>query len=86
MKKVFIILAVIGVIIISILSFTIPENPYEIIPSITILGFDKPLWLCIMVGGSFAYLLFLYCLYDFLDTKIFKWFKDGILVYKFKEV
>lgn len=51
-------------IIISILAFIIPDNPYEIIPAMTTMSFDKPIWFCYMVGGSFIYLIILYSIYD----------------------
>lgn len=51
-------------IIISILAFIIPDNPYEIVPAMAIMSFDKPLWLCYVVGGSFIYLIALYYIYD----------------------
>lgn len=63
-KKVFHSLALIGVIIICILAFTLPKNPYEIIPSFTIMSFDKPLWLNIIISCSFIYLTILYSIYD----------------------
>lgn len=73
MRKVFIILAISGVIVISILSFTLPNEPFEIIPSYNLLmGFDKPLWLVNIVGGSFFYLLGLYCIYNLIDSLIQK--------------
>jgi hypothetical protein len=34
------------------------------------MSFDKPLWFCIMIGGSFLYLLILYSIFDcFNQTK-----------------
>ena len=63
MKRKFIIIGLIGIIIICILSFIIPKNPYEMIPSFTYLSFDKPLWLCITLSGSFIYINLLYELY-----------------------
>ena len=64
LKIIFRVLAIVGVITISILSFILPKDPYMIMPSYTMLGFDKPLWLCYIVGGSFIYLLLLYFIYD----------------------
>lgn len=66
---IFRILAIIGVIVISVLSFTIPNDPYEIIPAMSVASFDKPLWLCIMVSGSFIYLLMLYYIYDYSEKR-----------------
>lgn len=70
MKKVaFIILGIIGVICISILGFVIPEDPFEIIPAMTIMSFDKPIWACYMFGGGFIYIILLFACYDALCTK-----------------
>lgn len=69
LKRIFIIIGIIGMIAISIMSFIIPNNPYEIIPALTIMSFDKPLWLCIIVGGGFIYLLILYSIYDKIEEK-----------------
>lgn len=69
LKKIFQILAIIGIIIISILAFILPNNPYEIIPAISITSFDKPLWLCIIIGGGSLYLMILYYIYDKLESK-----------------
>ena len=66
-KKLFIVLAFIGVIVISVLGFIIPDNPYEIIPAMTMMSFDKPLWFCYMFGGSSIYLIILYSIYDKLN-------------------
>ena len=64
LKNIFRALAFVGVLVISILSFVLPQDPYEIIPSISVMGFDKPLWLCYIVGGSLIYLLLLYFIYS----------------------
>lgn len=69
LETIFRIMAVVGVIIISILAFTLPQNPYEIIPAMSIMSFDKPLWFAIIVSGSFIYLCLLYELYDYLKEK-----------------
>lgn len=66
-KYLFYALAIIGVLIISICAFVIPENPYEIIKSLTSVTFDKPLWLNIIIGVSFMYLVVLYFIYDKLN-------------------
>ena len=64
LKNIFRVLAFVGVLVISILSFVLPQDPYMIIPSYTMMGFDKPLWLCYIVGGSLIYLLLLYFIYS----------------------
>ena len=64
LKTIFQILAIVGMIIICIMAFTIPNNPYEIIPALYITSFDKPLWVCIIVGGGFVYLLLLNLVYE----------------------
>jgi len=60
LKDIFKILGIGGFIAIYIIAFTIPSNPYEIIPSYTLYSFDKPLWLWIILGGDFLYLIILY--------------------------
>lgn len=69
-KNIFRVLAFIGVLVISILSFILSKDPYMIIPSYTMIGFDKLLWLCYIVGGSFIYLLLLYFIYDKVRTEV----------------
>ena len=67
MKLTFQVVGLVGFIIICIIcicSFVIPSNPYEIIPAMTVMSFDKPLWFCIMFGGGFTYLLVLLGIYD----------------------
>ncbi|MBE6144709.1 MAG: hypothetical protein E7169_03950 [Firmicutes bacterium] len=70
LKIIFQVLAIVGVIIISILAFTLPSDPYEIIPAMSVMSFDKPLWACYMFGGSFLYLLVLLGIYDIVNKKI----------------
>lgn len=69
LKRVFQVLAVLGLIVISVLAFVVPSNPNEIIPAMTVMSFDKPLWLCIIVGGGLLYLISLYSIYDKLSSK-----------------
>lgn len=69
LKRVFQILAILGLVIIGIIAFIVPNNPYEIIPAMTVMSFDKPVWVCIMFGGSFIYLIVLYSIYDYLDKR-----------------
>lgn len=69
LKRVFQILAILGLVIIGIIAFIVPNNPYEIIPAMTVMSFDKPVWFCIMFGGSFIYLIVLYSIYDYLDKR-----------------
>ena len=59
----------IGSIVICILAFVIPNNPYEIIPAISVMGFDKPLWLAIIITGLVFYNGLLYGIYDTLKEK-----------------
>lgn len=68
-KIIFEVLGVVGVVIISILAFTIPKDPYIIIPSYTLYGFDKPLWLAIIIVGVFFYLIGLVSIYDYLEER-----------------
>lgn len=64
MKRLFIGLSIVGFIIICILSFVLPKNPFEIIPAMTMVSFDKPVWLCGIIGGGFVYLMILWGIYD----------------------
>lgn len=68
LEDIFKILGFGGFIAICIMAFTIPSNPYEIIPSYTIMGFDKPLWLCIIMVGWFFYSVFLSEFYDYINN------------------
>ena len=70
LKTKFQIIAIVGIIIISILSFTIPQNPYEIIPAITPMSFDKPLWFALIVSCGILYLSLLWYIYDEVSKKI----------------
>ena len=63
-KSLFIILGIIGVFVISILSIILPTNPFEIIPSLTIFSVEKPLFISLIIAGSFIYLSILYFIYD----------------------
>lgn len=69
MKTAFQIFAIGGMCIINHLAFTIPNNPYEIIPALTIMTCDKPLWLCIIIGFGFPYLMILWSIYDNLEQR-----------------
>ncbi len=68
LKRVFQLLGIIGFIAICILAFVIPSNPNQIIPALTVMSFDKPLWLCIIIGGGFIYLITLYSIYNKLNN------------------
>ncbi len=69
MKKLFIVLTIFGIFIISILSFKLPKEPYQTIPALTYRSFDKPLWSCYLICGVFIYTLLLWILYDLIQTK-----------------
>lgn len=69
MRLTFKVIGVLGFIIICIMAFIIPNNPYEIIPSISSVGFDKPLWFAIIVGGGFLYLMTLLSLYERIENE-----------------
>ncbi len=70
MKQIlFKLLAVVGVISIGVLSLIIPEDPFKIIPALTVMSYDKPLWFCIMMGGSSLYLLALLSIYDCINQR-----------------
>lgn len=64
MKKSFIALSVIGSIIICILAVVLPKDPNLNIPSISVMGFDKPLWFAIDIVGIFFYNIILLAIYD----------------------
>ncbi len=70
LKRIFQVLAIVGLIVIGVLAFVLPSNPNEIIPAMSIVGFDKPLWLCIIVGGGFLYLIIIYYIYDIINNNI----------------
>ena len=63
-------LAALGILIISILAFIIPADPYMIIPSHSLIGFDKPLWFTIIIVGGFFYIMILCAIYNYLEEKI----------------
>ena len=63
-KKIFNILSLLGLIIIIVLAFIIPNNPNELIKSYTMITFDRPLWLNLIIFFNFFYSLILYHLYD----------------------
>ena len=69
MLRLFIRLEIAGMVLISIMAFTIPSNPFEIIPAIGIEGFDKPLWLNIIIGFGFIYSVVLLIIYDRINRK-----------------
>jgi len=64
LKSIFVVLSFVGVAVVSILSFIIPSNPYEIIPSLTMMVGDMPLWLKLILAFSTIYLLVLWSIYD----------------------
>lgn len=63
-NKVFWFLFLVGFIIICVLAFTIPTDPFEMIPSVSALSFDKPLWFAIILVGTFFYTLILSYIFD----------------------
>lgn len=63
MKNVFMCLAIIGIIIISFFSFVIPSDPYIILPTMSLVGFDKPLWFAMMIIVGFFYLILISMVY-----------------------
>jgi hypothetical protein len=75
-KVVFVVLGIIGFISISVAGFVIPKDPYKIVPAISIMGFDKPLWVCYMFGGGIIYIFLLYLCYDAI-----KYQKKGVKKY-----
>ena len=69
MNKSFIVLGIIGSIVICVCAFTIPSNPHEIIPAITYMSVDKPLWLELVIVGLFVYWCLLVNSYDWMIKK-----------------
>jgi len=65
LKKIFYMLAVIGAIIIAILAFKVPKDPFQMVPSA--MFHDKPLWLCLIITGNFFYFLLLGFIYNKLE-------------------
>lgn len=63
MEKLFELLAVVGNIIIGILTYIIPSNPWDGLPSLIVYGINKPLWVGLFIIFSFIYLIFLEYLY-----------------------
>lgn len=57
-------LGIVGFLIICLLAFTIPEDPYQIIPAMTVFNFDKPLWANIIIAGGFVWLIVYVEIYD----------------------
>lgn len=71
LKRIFQILGVVGFITIYVLAFIVPTNPNEITPALSVISFDKPLWLCIIIGGGFIYLIILYSIYDIINNRLY---------------
>lgn len=63
-KNLFNILTILGLILILFLSFIIPNNPYEIVKSYTIMTIDRPLWFNILIISSFIYLIIICSIYE----------------------
>lgn len=69
MKRLFISLEVIGMVVILIMALTVPENPYEIVPALSYSTFDKPEWLRIFEVIGFLYSATLFSFYNILKQK-----------------
>lgn len=63
MKKIFIFLGIIGVLIISALVFT-SDMAFETIPALTAFSFESPFWFKAIIGFGSLYLMVLYSIYD----------------------
>ena len=55
---------VVGLLTIFVGSLTIPSNPYEIVPAVSSMSFDKPMWLALFLVIGFFYSLGMYAIYD----------------------
>lgn len=64
LEKIFKILDIVGFIAICIMAFIIPNNPFEMIHTLTN---SYPYFLCIIVIGSLLYLLLLYVIYSLIN-------------------
>ena len=69
MKIFFYTIGILGAVLILVLAFTVPDNPFEIVPSYTAFGFDKPIWLAIFIVGTFLYWFVLFVIYDKISKK-----------------
>ncbi len=69
MKNIFYVLSGVGSIAIVVLAFILPSNPNEIIPALTPMSFDKPLWFAIILTGLVLYNGLLYGIYDKLKER-----------------
>lgn len=70
LKKVFYFLGAMGFIIIFIMSFIIPKNPFEVFQA-TI--YSLPLFVDIIILGSLMYWLFLYAIYSLINKIYIKY-------------
>ena len=68
-KYIFSMFATIGILIIGVFAFVLPDNPNEIIKVLTPMTLNRPLWLNIIIGGSFMYLVVLYSIYEKLNKE-----------------
>jgi len=78
LKKDFIYLSIIGALIVLILCFFLPNNPYEIIPPTN--NGDKTLWFCFVILYIACYLSILWSYYDIAEIRKSK--KDFVLALK----
>lgn len=67
LEKIFKTLGIIGFIIICVLSFIIPNNPFEIMQTP---NYSLPLFLYIIIGGGSLYLIILYGIYYLIDNRV----------------
>ena len=71
-NKIYWLLFVIGFIIICIFAFIVPTDPFEMIPSVSALSFDKPVWFEIILVGTFFYTLILSYTFDKIKKVLYK--------------
>jgi len=69
MKKLFIFTGLNGFLLICILAFKIPKDPYMTIHALTVYTFDRPMWFNFIVGWTGIYWYWLYYLYKYYVRK-----------------
>lgn len=71
-NKIYLLLFIIGFIIICIFAFLVPPDPFEMIPSVSALSFDKPVWFAIILVGTFFYTLILSYIFDKIKKSLYR--------------
>ena len=69
-KNIFLIITTLGLLTIIILSIIIPNNPNQIIPSLTHFFISKPLWINVLISCTFIYINIIYKIYNTIFNRI----------------